>query len=105
MTKKPKADSELLRKLASDNPADRLEAVGRLLCGPRWKEPMAVPLGVARNTIFNWAAKPSSIPDGIDALLLNALERGVEAQREDQARIAAEQDAAIALLRRRVRGR
>jgi hypothetical protein len=102
MTKKPKAESELLRKLASDDPGDRLEAVGRLLYGARWKEPMAVPLGVARNTVFNWASKPSSIPENIDGKLLEALERGAAIHREIQARTAAEHDAALALLRRRV---
>jgi DNA-binding XRE family transcriptional regulator len=36
--------------------ADKLERLGRLVCGPLWQSELARTLGVSRQTILRWAA-------------------------------------------------
>jgi DNA-binding XRE family transcriptional regulator len=40
----------------SSNRADKLERLGRLVCGPLWQSELARTLGVSRQTILRWAA-------------------------------------------------
>ena len=36
--------------------ADKLERLGRLLCGPLWQSELARTMGVSRQTVLRWAA-------------------------------------------------
>ena len=39
--------------------ADKLERLGRLLCGPLWQSELARTMGVSRQTVLRWMAEES----------------------------------------------
>lgn len=57
----------------------RLEAVGRVLYGPRWQTDLAADLGVTYRTMRRWVSGESPIPGGVEADLRRLLaERRIE---------------------------
>lgn len=97
------SSADIWRMVNADEPVRRLEGVGRVLFGPHWKEPLAAALGVARNTVFNWAAKPDTIPADIDYRLAEVAERGAEAHREDMRRVERLIADTVGALRKRIK--
>jgi len=69
--------AEALSRLASPDPWVRIETVGRLAVGRTFMTELAKPLGVRRQTLYNWLHKPETIPKDIDVKLLLGVD-GIE---------------------------
>jgi hypothetical protein len=95
--------AELRRLLMSNDPVHRLEGIGYTIYGREWKTPMAVTLGVARQTVFNWIGRTSATPRNLDEMLLSVTERAADAHSAQ--RMAENLELAVAALKNRVKER